>query len=72
MVLWKQLRNIHLAIPAELLYDVDQAAKSLYMSRSEYIRFVLHNEIRTKYPEQDSKPANTWYEHPEFLDSDDG
>ncbi len=50
MVLWKLLKDIHFTIPEELLVEVDQAAKDRYMSRSEYIRYVLHKEVGGNYP----------------------
>ena len=50
MVLWKQIRNISLALPEELLVEVDEAAKAHYMSRSEYIRAVLHKAILKRDP----------------------
>lgn len=45
MVMWKMVRNINLALPEELLAEVDEAAKRHFMSRSEYIRAVLHKAI---------------------------
>ena len=50
--MWYPTKIISLAIPEDLLMDVDEAAKKQYMSRSEYIRFVLHKEV----PEQKIKP----------------
>ena len=49
MVLWKQLRDIHLLIPEELLCEIDAAANQRYMSRSDYIRYVLHEKVTGKY-----------------------
>ena len=69
MVLWKLTRDVHLAIPEELLCEVDEAAKHLYMSRSDYIRFVLNKEVGGKYPkavEEADKQDQT-----RFLDLDD-
>lgn len=51
MVLWKLTRNILLALPEELLIEVDEAAKLSYMSRSEYIRYVLHKEVGGQHTE---------------------
>jgi metal-responsive CopG/Arc/MetJ family transcriptional regulator len=45
MVLWKRTRNINLALPEELLVEIDEAAKQNYMSRTAYIRQVLHKAI---------------------------
>lgn len=45
MVLWKQTRNINLALPEELLAEIDEAAKQNYMSRTAYIRQTLHKAI---------------------------
>ncbi len=52
MTLWKLTRKINLALPEELLARVDAAAAEKYMSRSEYIRYVLNNEVL-------KQPANT-------------
>ena len=51
MVLWISTKNILLALPEELVVEVDEAAKLKYMSRSEYIRYVLHKEVGGQYPE---------------------
>jgi len=52
MVLWRPARNINLALPEELLVEVDEAAKALYMSRTQYIRLVLHKQVGGKYPDK--------------------
>jgi metal-responsive CopG/Arc/MetJ family transcriptional regulator len=51
MVLWLPTRNINFSVPEELLIEIDEAAKRKYMSRTEYIRFILHNEVGGQYPE---------------------
>jgi metal-responsive CopG/Arc/MetJ family transcriptional regulator len=51
MTLWRLTRKINLALPEELLARVDEAAAEKYMSRSEYIRYVLNAEVL--------KPTNT-------------
>lgn len=48
MVLWNPTRKILLALPEELLVDIDEAAKQIYMSRSEYIRHVLYAAVHDK------------------------
>lgn len=53
MTLWKLTRKINLALPEELLARVDASAAEKYMSRSEYIRYVLNNEVL-------SRPAKTF------------
>jgi metal-responsive CopG/Arc/MetJ family transcriptional regulator len=45
------MRDIHLAMPDELLVEIDEAAKESYMSRSEYIRHIMKKEVAGKYPE---------------------
>lgn len=45
MVMWKLTRNISLCLPEELLVEIDEAAKAGYMSRSEYVRQILHREV---------------------------
>lgn len=62
MTLWRYSRNIHLAIPEELLAYVDYAAAEAYMSRAEYIRQVLYESVK---PAMDSKEPNN------FIDKDD-
>jgi metal-responsive CopG/Arc/MetJ family transcriptional regulator len=52
MVLWSPTRKILLALPEELLIDVDEAADQLYMSRSEYIRLVLYKAAHDKARKQ--------------------
>lgn len=66
MVLWKTMRNINLALPAELLDEIDEAAKIRYMSRSEYIREILRVEIAAKQTIDPLRPIKT-----EWLDVDD-
>ncbi|HEY5152854.1 MAG TPA: ribbon-helix-helix domain-containing protein [Candidatus Saccharimonadales bacterium] len=68
MVLWKLTRNISLALPEELLARVDEAAKSFYMSRSEYIRFVLQKATIGQQPKTTKKNGAT---NPLFFDLDD-
>jgi metal-responsive CopG/Arc/MetJ family transcriptional regulator len=56
-------------LPEELLIQIDEAAKANYMSRSEYIRRVLHKEIGKKYEQAIKK---LMAEDPvRFLDLDD-
>jgi metal-responsive CopG/Arc/MetJ family transcriptional regulator len=50
MTLWRPMRDIHLAMPEELLVEIDEAAKESYMSRSEYIRHIMKKEVAGKYP----------------------
>ena len=69
MVLWRPTRYINLYIPEELLVEVDEAAKEKYMSRSGYIRYVLHKEIGGKYPEKIKEIEGK--EPTKFLDLDD-
>lgn len=68
MTLWKLTRNIHLALPEELLVEIDEAAKSMYMCRAEYIRFILRKEIVSQQTKIRSSLGNT---DPGLLDLDD-
>ncbi len=48
-------------MPEELLADVDEAAKANFMCRSEYIRWILHQEIskldlNQRYKKQGDEP----------------
>ncbi len=45
------MKNILLLVPAELLAELDEAAKRHQLSRSEYIRQILRKEVGGKYPE---------------------
>ena len=69
MVLWRPTKNINLSLPEELLVEVDEAAKAKYMSRTEYIRYVLHKEVGGKYPEKIHEIAEQ--DPTRFLDLDD-
>ncbi len=69
MTIWRPMRKILLAIPEELLVEVDEGAKAEYMSRSEYIRYVLRKEVGGKYLEKIREITN---EEPwRFADLDD-
>jgi Arc/MetJ-type ribon-helix-helix transcriptional regulator len=69
MVMWKVTRNISLCLPEELLVEIDEAAKAGYMSRSDYIRQILHREViklRAK-PRYQAPQIELW----KVLDRDD-
>lgn len=69
MVLWRPMKNINLSLPEELLIEIDEAAKSKYMSRTEYIRYVLHRKVGGHYPDAVNRVAS---ENPTLLlDLDD-
>jgi metal-responsive CopG/Arc/MetJ family transcriptional regulator len=60
MTLWKLTRKINLALPEELLARVDEAAAERYMSRSDYIRYVLNNEVlKTDKNSHSTEPVDT-------------
>jgi metal-responsive CopG/Arc/MetJ family transcriptional regulator len=69
VVLWRQIRDIHIAIPEELLAEVDAAASQKYMSRSEFIRFALDEKVGGKYPKaiKEAKEIDPFL----FLDTSD-
>lgn len=46
------MKRINLALPEELFINLDEAAKAYYMSRSEYIRLVLHKAVVEHYGQQ--------------------
>ncbi len=56
-------------MPEELLVEVDAAAKGKYMSRTEYIRCVLQQEVGGKYPQVVDEAARN--NPTRFLDLDD-
>jgi Arc/MetJ-type ribon-helix-helix transcriptional regulator len=68
VVLWKPTSNINLALPEELLADIDEAAKQNYMSRTAYIRQVLHKAISERGPGKRYKPKG---DEPWLYDLDD-
>ena len=68
MVLWKRTRNINLALPEELLAEIDEAAKQNYMSRTAYIRQVLHKAMSKREPGKRYKPKGN---EPWLYDLDD-
>ena len=55
MTIWRPMRDIHLYMPEELLVELEEAAKEKYMSRAQYIRYVLDKDVRGKYPEKIDK-----------------
>ncbi|HVX47816.1 MAG TPA: ribbon-helix-helix protein, CopG family [Candidatus Saccharimonadales bacterium] len=46
------MRKILIALPEDLLVEIDEGAKANVMSRTEYIRQVLKEEIGGTYPEK--------------------
>jgi metal-responsive CopG/Arc/MetJ family transcriptional regulator len=52
MVIWKKMKRFTLALPEELMINLDGAAKDYYMSRSEYIRLELHKAVVAHYERQ--------------------
>lgn len=46
------MKRITLALPEELMINLDEAAKDYYMSRSEYIRLELHKAVVAHYERQ--------------------
>ena len=53
------MRNINLALPAELLDYIDELAKTRFMSRSEYIREVLRVHIETNKKSDPTRQIET-------------
>lgn len=45
------MRKILVALPEELIVEVEEGAKRSLMYRSEYIRHVLQKHVSGKYPE---------------------
>lgn len=68
MTLWKTSKVITLTIPMELLYQVDEAAKGKYRSRSDFIRAVL-NDATIEY-RQTNQPLDQPINR-DWLDTDD-
>lgn len=63
------MKDIHLAMPDELLVEITEASKRCYMSRSEYIRQVLYKEVGGKYRKAIDKIERD--EIARFVDLDD-
>lgn len=69
VVVWRPMRNINLRLPEQLLVEVDEAAKELYMSRTEYIRYVLNKQAGGRYPRKIEELSSK--DLTRFLDLDD-
>jgi metal-responsive CopG/Arc/MetJ family transcriptional regulator len=69
MTLWKNVRDIHLMIPEELLAEIDAAALEQYMSRSEFMRRTLHEAVGGKFPNAIRQESAV--EPTRFLDTSD-
>ena len=69
MTIWRPMKKILLATPEELLAEVDEGAKRKHLSRSEYIRYILHKEVGGKYPNEIKKAIEV--EPWRFADLDD-
>ncbi len=52
MTFWRPMRKILIAIPEDLLFEIDEGAKANNMYRSEYIRQILKEEVGGKYPDK--------------------
>ena len=50
MTFWRPMRKILIAMPEDLLFEIDEGAKANNMYRSEYIRQILKEEVGGKYP----------------------
>lgn len=71
--MWKDLQQLHVLIPRQLIFELDEAAKHEYMSRSEFVRRILIkkiNEISSKSTNLLKHASNE--DLISFLDVDDG
>lgn len=71
MTIWRPMRNILLALPEELIIELDEAAKSKWLSRSECIREILVNDLAKKDTEYTDWLKRHNPADPRFLDLDD-
>jgi metal-responsive CopG/Arc/MetJ family transcriptional regulator len=53
------MRRLTLALPEELIINLDEAAKTYYMSRSEYVRLELHKAVAAHYERQKQNRERT-------------
>lgn len=52
MTIWRPMRKILISLPEDLLVEIDEGAKANVMSRTEYIRQVLKEEVGGTYPDK--------------------
>jgi hypothetical protein len=52
MAIWRPMKKILLAIPEDLLVEIDEGAKANIMCRTEYIRQILKEEVGDRYPDK--------------------
>lgn len=52
MTIWRPMIKILISLPEDLLVEIDEGAKANVMSRTEYIRQVLKEEVGGTYPEK--------------------
>ncbi len=74
MVIWKPMRRFTIALPEELVINLDEAAKDYYMSRSEYIRLELRKAVQAHHERQRKMTSNIpqgLENDPRFFDLDD-
>ncbi len=68
------MRRFTVALPEELIVNLDEAAKDYYMSRSEYIRLELRKAVIAHYERQKKTSINIpqgLEDDPRFFDLDD-
>lgn len=52
MTIWRPMRKILISLSDDLLVEIDEGAKRNIMSRTEYIRQILKEEVGGAYPEK--------------------
>lgn len=52
MTIWRPMRKILISLPEDLIVEIDEGAKRNIMSRTEYIRQILKEEVSGKYPDK--------------------
>ena len=50
MTIWRPMIKILISLPEDLLVEIDEGAKRNIMSRTEYIRQILKEEVGGAYP----------------------
>lgn len=71
MTYWRPMRNICLALPEELILEIDEAARDTWLCRTEYIRRVLLKAVSERNSKIIEKMRRENHLDPRLLDLDD-
>lgn len=71
MAYWRPLKYISLGLPADLMIEIDEAAKDAWLSRTEYIRRLLIRDMSKRQTDLIEKLLRENPLDPRLLDLDD-